>query len=143
MNQRVKEKIISHFDAAVRRDLGLPPRKLILNLNWKFRNNPTSFTYFPDRNMTVYLEYMEYSKYLLMIHAGLQLNEDYLCPLSGERFCQFQIMSCSRARDVYHNDNITDDKRYFVDTEMDTFFTAGYPGPIFCNEQPLFLDSSD
>jgi len=148
MNQRVKEKILSHFDAAVRRDLGLPPRKLILNLNWKFRNNPISFTYFPDRNMTVYVEYIEYARYLFMVHAGLQLIENYLCPVTGDRLCQFKVVSSigSRVRDVFHHDTITDDKRYFwnpTEMEMDTFLTAGFPEPIFCNEQPLFLDSSN
>lgn len=140
MNQRVKEKILSHFDAALRRDVGLLPRKLILNLHWKFRNNPISFTHFPEKNMTIYVEHMGYLRYLFTVHSGIERIDNWEDLVSGDRACQWRAIGRSHVRDVMCRENVIDDARQYW--EYGTFLTAGYPTPVFCNEQPLFLDSS-
>lgn len=144
MNQRVKDRILSHFDAALRRDIGLPPRKLILNLNWKFRSQPNSYCYCPERKFSTYLEYWEYDRYLFMIHSGIERTGEII-DITGDLVCQFRILPGSKVHDVMYKDSVTDDREFDWNAlmfENQTFITAGFPDPMFENEKPLYRESA-
>lgn len=92
--------------------------------------------------MTIYVEHIGYLKYIFSVHTGIRRLDDWEDLVSGDRACQWRSIEneSSYIRDICFRENVIDDTR--ERWQFGTFMTGGFPNPIFCNEQPLFLDSS-